>query len=86
MRVFCKFFLARWTPLRENEGQVSKLRVFCVFGVPKSVLRIFQTTCFATYGRFFKKSKMSKIAKKLMVFGNFFMFKAILCGNPAVEC
>ena len=31
--------------------ECQKLRVFCVFGVPESVLRIVLTTRFATYGR-----------------------------------
>ena len=33
-----------------------KLRVFCVFGVPESVLRIVLTIRFASYGRFFEKT------------------------------
>ena len=86
---FLQVFFGPVHPSRENKGQVLKTKVFCVFGVPESVLRIVLTICFATYGRFFKRAKMSKNRQKrqkLRVLCDFFMFEATLCGNPALEC
>ena len=43
---FCDFFMFEATLCRNPAVECQKLRVFCDFGVPESVL----TTCFATYG------------------------------------
>ena len=74
LRVFCEFFLARCTPLRENEGRVSKIVFFCDFGVPESVLRIVLTIRFATYGRFLKRAKMSENRQKTSKTDGFMRF------------
>ena len=89
LRVFCDFFLVGCTPLRENEGRVSKTGVFCVFGGPETVLKTVLTIRFASYGRFFERGKMSENRQKTSKtggFGDFFWSGAPLSGNPAVEC
>ena len=40
----------------------------------------------AVFSREQKWAKIAKKRQKLMVFCDFFMFEATLCGNPAVEC
>ena len=51
---FLRFFLVGC----KTRAECQKVRVFCDFGVPEFVLRSVLTTCFATYGPFFKKPKM----------------------------
>ena len=81
-------------PVHPSQGKrgssVKNWCFFCVFGVPESVLRIVLTIRFASYGRFFRERKNErkspKKRQKLGVFGDFFVFEATLCGNPAVQC
>ena len=40
----------------------------------------------AVFSREEKWAKIAKKSQKLVVFGDFFVFEATLCGNPAVEC
>ena len=61
-----------------------KLRVFCVFGVPESVLRIVLTICFATYGRFFERAKMSENRQKRLKTKGFLRFFHVR-SNPLRE-
>ena len=44
--------------MRENGGRMSKTKDFFAILVPEFVLRSVLTTCFATFGRFSKRSKM----------------------------
>ena len=80
-------------PVHPSQGKrgwsVKNWVFFCVFGVPESDLRIVLTIRFASYGRFFETGKMSENRQKTSktgIFGDFFVFEATLCGNPAVEC
>ena len=61
-----------------------KLRVFCVFGVPESVLRIVLTIRFASYGRFFERGKMSENRQKTSKTGGFWRFFRVR-SNPLRE-
>ena len=64
--------------------ECQKLRVFYDFGVPEFVLRIGPTTRFATYGRFFKKSKISENRKKTSKTDGFLRFFNVR-SNPLRE-
>ena len=78
---FLQVFLAWCTPLRENKGQVSKMRVFCVFRVLRIVLMI----CFVTCSRFFERAKMSENrqkSQKLRVFA--ILVCPNLCSQPVL--
>ena len=64
---FLRFFHVRSNSLRDSGCRV-KNQVFCVFGVPKSVLRIVLTIRFATrtHSRFFKRAKISEKSPKTL--------------------
>ena len=64
--------------------ECQKLRVFCVFGVPESVLRIVLTIRFASYGRFFERAKMSENRQKTLKTWGFWQFFRVR-SNPLRE-
>ena len=90
LMVFCDFFLVGCTPLRENEGRVSKTDGFLRFWGSRKCPENCAHDSFCLIRPFFRErkneQKLPKNVKNWGVFGNFFVFKATLCGNPAVEC
>ena len=81
-------FLFRTWPGAPVSGKTrvkcQKLRVFCVFGVPESVLRIVLTIRFATNGRFFERAKMSENRQKTSKTEGFLRFFHVR-SNPLRE-
>ena len=84
----CGFFASFGVPGAPLSGKTKvkcqKLMVFCVFGVPKSVLRIVLTIRFASYGRFFERAKMSENRQKTSKTDGFLRFFHVR-SNPLRE-
>ena len=87
-KLFGEFFFARCIPLREKQGSgVKNWEFFLQFWCAQNVLRIVLTICFATYGRFFKRTKMSESRQKTSKTEGFWQFFHVR-SNPlrAFEC
>ena len=83
--VFCYFFLVGCTPLRENEGRVSKTGVFLRFWGSRNCPENCAHDSFCLIRPFFQERKNErKSPKNVKNWG--FLFEATLCGNPAVKC
>ena len=64
LRVFCEFFLARCTPLRENEGQVSKTEGFLRFWCARKCDEDCADDSFCYIRPFFRESKNERKSPK----------------------
>ena len=71
---FCAIFFGRVPLSGKTRVECQKLGFFCVFGGPETVLKTVLTIRFASYGRFFERSKMSENCQKTSKTGGFWRF------------
>ena len=71
---FASFFWPGAPLSGKTRVKCQKLRVFCVFCVPESVLRIVLTIPFATHGLFFERAKISENRQKTLKTEGFLRF------------
>ena len=80
----CDFFWSGAPLSGKTRVECQKLGFFCVFGGPETVLKTVLTIRFASYGRFFKRGKMSENRQKTSKTGGFWRFFRVR-SNPLRE-